>query len=59
MRYTTGNQYYQWRDGAVVLETYTGSAPYPFVGDQLHCSSAGYVRIGECIIGSIIRAYGY
>lgn len=59
MRYTTGNSYYQVRDGVVVLEKYTGSAPFPFNGDQLHCSNLGYARIGECIIGSIIRAYGY
>ena len=59
LRYATGSQYYQWRNGVVVLETYNGSAPYPFCGDQLHCSSAGYARIGECIVGSIIRAYGY
>ena len=59
MRYTKGQSYYQWRNGVVVLEEYTGSAPYPFMGDQLHCSDAGYARIGECIVGSIIRAYGY
>lgn len=34
------------------------SAPYPHNGDQLHKSDAGYVRIGECIAGAIIKAYG-
>ena len=59
MRYVKGNSYYQLRNGRVVLEEYTGVAPYPFVGDQLHCSSLGYARIGECIVGSIIKSYGY
>lgn len=59
MRYVKGNSYYQIRDGQVVLEEYTGASPYPFNGDQLHCSSLGYARIGECIVGSIIKAYGY
>lgn len=34
------------------------SAPYPHNGDQLHKSNAGYVRIGECIVGSILDNYG-
>ena len=34
------------------------SAPYPHNGDQLHKSDAGYKRIGECITGAIIKAYG-
>lgn len=59
MRYVKDNYYYQIRDGVVVYEQYTGSSPYPFNGDQLHCSSAGYYRIGECIVGSIISNYGY
>ena len=59
LRYVKGNSYYQLRDGQVVLEEYTGLAPYPFCGDQLHCSSLGYARIGECIVGSIIKSYGY
>ena len=59
MKYTKGQSYYQIRDGQVVLEEYTGSAPYPFNGDQLHCSNLGYSRIGECIVGSVIRSYGY
>ena len=59
LRYTTGNSYYQIRDGKVVLEEYTGSSPYPFNGDQLHCNDLGYARIGECIVGSVIKAYGY
>lgn len=59
LRYVTGQSYYQWRDGSVVLEKYTGASPYPFNGDQLHCSTKGYARIGECIVGSIIKSYGY
>ena len=59
LRYVTGQSYYQHRDGSVTLEKYTGASPYPFNGDQLHCSDLGYARIGECIVGSIIRAYGY
>lgn len=57
-RYVNGQSYYQNRNGKVVLEKYTGTAPYPFNGDQLHCSSAGYARIGECIAGTVIRAFG-
>lgn len=57
-RYANGQSYYQKRNGSVVLEKYTGTSPYPFNGDQLHCSSAGYARIGECIAGSVIRAFG-
>ena len=34
------------------------STPYPHNGDQLHKSSAGYKRIGECIAGAIIKSYG-
>lgn len=41
-------------------EDITGVAgPYPHNGDQLHCSRLGYNQIGECIVGSVIRAYGY
>ena len=58
IRYITGNSYYQWRDGKVVLEEYKESSPYPYNGDQLHCSSDGYARIGECICGSVIKSYG-
>lgn len=57
-RYVNGQSYYQNRSGKVVLEKYTGTAPYPFNGDQLHCSSAGYARIGECIVGAVLRAFG-
>lgn len=43
---------------SIVLEKYTGYSPYPFNGDQLHCSTEGYARIGECIVGAVIRAFG-
>lgn len=59
LRYVKGKSYYQLRNGQVVLEEYTGVSPYPFNGDQLHCSTKGYARIGECIVGSIIKSYGY
>lgn len=58
IRYITGESYYQHRDGKVVLEKYEGAAPFPYIGDQLHKSPAGYRRIGEVIAGSIISAYG-
>lgn len=58
MRYTKGQSYYQMRDGVAVLEEYTGSSPYPYNGDQLHCSSNGYQRIGECAVGGVIRYFG-
>ena len=58
IKYVKGKSYYQIRDGAVVLEEYTGSAPYPYNADQLHCNDEGYGRIGECIVGSIIEHYG-
>lgn len=58
IKYVTGTSYYQWRNGEVVLEEYTGSSPYPYNGDQLHKNGAGYARIGECIAGGIVAAYG-
>jgi len=58
IKYVKGQSYYQIRDGEVVLEEYTDSAPYPYNGDQLHCCDDGYARIGECIVGSIIEHYG-
>ena len=58
LNYTTGNYYNQIRNGEVVSEQYNGSSPYPYNGDQLHKSDAGYKRIGECITGSIIANYG-
>lgn len=58
IKYVNGQSYYQKRDGKVVYEKYTGRAPYPYIGDQLHKSAAGYQRIGEVIAGSIIAAYG-
>ncbi|MBQ7346433.1 MAG: hypothetical protein IJW55_00595 [Clostridia bacterium] len=58
IRYETGKSYYQHRGGKVVSEVYTGKAPYPYNGDQVHKSLAGYKRIGELIAGAIITAYG-
>lgn len=58
IRYTKGTSYYQVRNGEVKLEEYTGSAPYPYNADQLHCSEEGYARLGECIVGSVITHYG-
>ena len=58
IRYVSGESYYQLRDGKPVLEVYDDIAPYPYIGDQLHKSPAGYRRIGEMIAGSIISAYG-
>ena len=58
IRYEQGKSYYQIRDGKVVLEQYTMPDPFPYNGDQLHKSPAGYRRIGELIAGSIIAAYG-
>lgn len=58
IRYVTGQDYYQIRGGKVVLETYEDAAPFPYIGDQLHKSPAGYRRIGEVIAGAIISAYG-
>ena len=58
LNYKNGNYYNQIRNGEVVSEQYTGSSPYPYNGDQLHKSNAGYKRIGECIAGSIIANYG-
>ena len=58
IRYTKGEYYYQHRDGKIVLEQYEGAAPFPYIGDQLHKSPAGYRRIGEVITGAIINAYG-
>ena len=46
------------RDGVVVLEEYTGSAPFPYNGDQLHCSDKGYEQMGESIVGSVIAKCG-
>ena len=58
IRYTKGEYYYQHRDGKVVLELYNSAPPYPYNGDQLHKSTAGYRRIGEVIAGTIISSYG-
>lgn len=58
LRYVEGERYYQKRNGLIVLEEYTARAPYPYIGDQLHKSEAGYQRIGEVIAGAIISAYG-
>ena len=58
IRYEMGESYYQLRNGEVVLEKYDARAPYPYIGDQVHKSPAGYRRIGEVIAGAIIAAYG-
>lgn len=58
IRYQRGESYYQLRDGKVVLEKYDANPPYPYIGDQVHKSPAGYRRIGEVIAGAIIAAYG-
>ena len=58
IRYVKGTSYYQIRGGEVVLEEYTGNAPYPYNGDQLHKSAEGYRQIGECIVGTIVKAFG-
>ena len=58
IRYVNGQSYYQNRDGKIVLEQYTGSAPFPYNGDQLHCSAKGYARIGECICGAVMSNFG-
>ena len=58
IRYQTGKSYYQSRDGKIISEVYEGAAPYPYIGDQLHKSPAGYRRIGEVIAGTIITVYG-
>ena len=56
--YEQGKEYYQIRDGKVVLEKYEGLARFPYNGDQLHKSPEGYRRIGEVISGAIIASYG-
>lgn len=58
IKYVKGQSYYQIRNGEVVLEEYTGSSPFPYNSDQLHKSTEGYDRIGECIVGTIIKGYG-
>ncbi len=58
IRYERGQSYYQIRDGKVVLEKYDANPPYPYIGDQVHKSLAGYRRIGEVIAGAIIASYG-
>ena len=58
VRYVKGQSYYQIRNGDIVFEEYTGSAPYPYNGDQLHCSDEGYARLGECIVGAVIARFG-
>lgn len=58
LQYVNGQSYYQNRDGEIVYEVYEGSAPFPYNGDQCHCSELGYKRIGECIIGALIHAFG-
>jgi hypothetical protein len=61
--HTSGINRYTWKmfganPNAYIENPGSSSAPYPHNGDQLHKSDAGYVRIGEVITGSIIKAYG-
>lgn len=56
--YEQGKEYYQIRNGKVVLEKYVDMPRFPYHGDQLHKSPEGYRRIGEVIAGAIIGAYG-
>ncbi|MBQ9783088.1 MAG: hypothetical protein IJW44_01050 [Clostridia bacterium] len=58
IRYVKGESYYQRRGDRIMLERYDGRSPFPYIGDQLHKSPAGYRRIGEVIAGAIIAAYG-
>lgn len=58
LKYERGKSYIQIRDGKPTLELYEGGAPFPYIADQLHCSPAGYDRIGGCIVGSVIKHYG-
>ncbi|MGN6714562.1 MAG: SGNH/GDSL hydrolase family protein [Anaerocolumna jejuensis] len=56
--YERGKTYYQKRNGAVVLEEYTDITPYPYNGDQLHCSREGYYLIGDLIAGVVKKMFG-
>lgn len=58
LKYEKGQTYIQIRDGKPTPELYETGGAFPYIGDQLHCSPAGYERIGECIVGSIIKHYG-
>lgn len=58
LKYEKGKTYIQMRDGKPTPELYNEGGAYPYLADQLHCSPAGYKRIGECIVGSIIKHYG-
>ena len=58
LKYERGKTYIQIRDGKPTPELYETGGAYPYLADQLHCSRAGYERIGECIVGSIIKHYG-
>lgn len=47
------------KEANAYYEDTTGrTGTYPHNGDQLHKSNEGYKRIGECIVGGIISAYG-
>lgn len=58
IRYKKCESYYQIRDSEVVLEEYTGPQPFPYNGNQLHCSNNGYDRLGDCIVGAVVAHYG-
>ena len=58
LKYEKGKTYIQIRDEKTTPELYETGGSFPYIGDQLHCSPAGYDRIGECIVGSIIKHYG-
>ncbi len=58
LKYEKGKTYIQIRDGKPTPELYSMGTPMPYIADQLHCSNAGYDRIGECIVGSVIKHYG-
>lgn len=53
IQYIPGESYYQIRNQSVILEKYNATLPYPYNADQLHCSMAGYTRIGDLIAKKI------
>jgi hypothetical protein len=57
LTYEKGKQYYQIRDGKVVLETYEDACPHPFNGDQLHLCQKGYEHIATLIAKKILEVF--